>query len=39
MTKKKKKRKENTAEVQDCTKIEDIYEFFAADKMLENTNT
>lgn len=35
----KKKKRENTAEVQDCTKIEDIYEFFAADEILENANT
>lgn len=33
----KEKKRENTAEVQD--KIEDIYEFFAADKILENIST
>lgn len=36
---KKRKERENTAEVQDCTKIEDIYKLFAADEILENINT
>lgn len=36
---KKKKKGKRKIPRKDCTKIEDIYEFFAADEMLENINT